>query len=99
MITKKFFKTKDDCEVTFEFASEEAQQVAVVGEFNNWEPVEMSKAKKEGSPFRTKVRMPKDGEFQFRYLVDGETWVNDSEADAYRPNEYGEENSVVITRD
>lgn len=97
MLKKRFFKTKDDCEVTFEFANDDAQKVDIVGEFNNWEPVSMKKAKKEGSPFRAKIRMPKDGEFQFRYLVDGENWANDNDADAYRPNEYGEENSVVFT--
>lgn len=96
MFTKKFFKTKDEVEVTFEFNNAEAaQQVALVGEFNGWDPIEMKKAKK--GPFKTKVRLPKEGQYQFRYLVDGENWVNDEAADAYWPNEHGTDNSVIFT--
>ena len=95
MIKKKFFKTKDECEVTFELNVETAETVAVVGEFNNWQPVEMKKAKK--GPFKTKIRLPKEGRFQFRYLIDQENWQNDEAADAYLTNEYGGKNSVVST--
>ena len=97
MIVKKFFKTKDDCEVTFEYANESAGEVALVGDFNDWEPIAMKQAKKAGSPFRVKVRMPKNGEYQFRYYVDGSYWANDEGADAYWPNEFGDTNSVVNT--
>ena len=37
MFTKKFFKTKDECEITFEFSADDASNVALVGNFNNWE--------------------------------------------------------------
>ena len=97
MITKKFFKTVDECEVTFDYNNESASEVTLIGDFNNWEPVPMKKAKKAGSPYRAKVRLPKDGEFQFRYLVDSSYWANDDAADAYWPNEFGDTNSVVNT--
>ena len=85
-------------EVTFEYP-EDANKVAVVGEFADWEPLEMNKAKKGDNPFRLKVRLPKEGQYQFRYLVDQEEWVNDDEADDYWPNEFGEHNSVVSTHE
>lgn len=97
MLKKKFFKTKDECEVTFEFDANGAEKVLLVGDFNDWEPIKMKKAKSKDAPFRAKVRMPKDGQFQFRYLIDGETWENDDAADAYWPNEHGTDNSVVFT--
>ena len=34
-------------------------------------------------------------EYQFRYLIGNDTWENDWEADAYTPNEFGTEDSVV----
>jgi 1,4-alpha-glucan branching enzyme len=95
MLKKKFFKTKDECEVTFEINVADAENVALVCEANGWEPIPMKKLKQ--GPFRTKVRLPKEGEFQFRYLINTQEWRNDETADAYRPNEYGEENSVVST--
>ena len=97
MIAKKFFKTIDDCEVTFAYANESAAEVVLAGDFNGWEPVAMKQAKKAGSPFRVKVRMPRNGEYQFRYYVDRSYWVNDDGADAYWPNEFGATNSVVNT--
>ncbi len=95
MLNKKFVKTKGEYEVTFEYNAEQAKEVVLVSDFNGWQPVAMKKSK-EG-PFRTKVRLPKDSQFQFRYLVDNENWVNDEAADAYLPNEHGSENSVVVT--
>lgn len=95
MLNKKFFKSKEECEVTFEVSPEQANKVALVSDFNGWQPVEMKKSKEGG--FRAKVRMPKNGQYQFRYLVDNEVWVNDEAADAYWPNEHGSQNSVVFT--
>jgi 1,4-alpha-glucan branching enzyme len=95
MLKKKYFKTKDVCEVTFEHEAE-AQEVALVSESNNWQPIEMKKRRKDGI-FYTKVRLPKDGRYQYRYLLNNHSWSNDTAADAYIPNEYGSENSVVIT--
>ena len=99
MITKKFFKTLDDCEVTFVYDNESASEVALAGDFNGWELLPMAKAKKAGSPFKAKARMPKNGEYQFRYYVDGSYWANDDAADAYWPNEFGDTNSVVNTHE
>lgn len=96
MLKKKYFKTKDECEVTFEFETAEAESVALVSEANDWQPVKMSKRRKDGV-YYAKVRLPNESRFQFRYLVDGQAWVNDSAADAYVANEFGGENSVVIT--
>lgn len=95
MLKKKFFKTKEECEITFELNVEQAEEVALVCEHNGWEPIQMKQAK--NGPFRTKIRLPKDGQFQFRYLVDGQSWCNDDAADAYLPNEHGGENSVLST--
>jgi len=36
-------------------------------------------------------------EYQFRYLVDGQDWYNDWQADKYVPNNFGGDNSVVVT--
>jgi 1,4-alpha-glucan branching enzyme len=96
MLNKRYLKTKDEYEVTFEFADQTAKEVALVCEANNWEPVRMSRRKKDGV-FYTKMRLPSDGRYQFRYCVDGEHWVNDDAADAYVPNEHGSQNSVVLT--
>jgi 1,4-alpha-glucan branching enzyme len=96
MIRKRFFRTKDECEVSFEYQAKMAQTVALMSDINDWQPIEMKKRRKDGI-FYTKVRLPKESQYQFRYLLDGQYWENDPAADSYVPNEYGSDNSVVKT--
>jgi hypothetical protein len=37
----------------------------------------------------------KPGEHAFRYVPDGERWENDRNADEYRPNPFGGEDSII----
>jgi 1,4-alpha-glucan branching enzyme len=96
MLTKRFFKTKDEAEVTFEHPVPSAEKVELVAEFNDWQPVTMKFSKKDNL-FRCKLRLPVDKQFHFRYLVDGKDWHNDHQADSYVANEFGTENSLVDT--
>ncbi|MBU2893401.1 isoamylase early set domain-containing protein [Colwellia sp. D2M02] len=96
MLIKKFFKTKQEAEVTFELNVEQAKKVQLVAEFNDWQPMEMRFIKKDKT-YRAKVRLPKNKEFHFRYLIDNERWENDHQADAYIPNGFGSDNSIVST--
>ena len=97
MLTKKFFKTKDEVEVGFIFESDDASKVDLVADFTNWQPVAMVFNKKEKA-FKTKLRLPKNEEFQFRYLINGDEWENDYQADKYLANHFGTDNSVISTR-
>jgi len=97
MISKRYFKTKNEVEVTFEMPAEEANRsIALVADFLDWQPVEMKKVAKTKS-YKYKTRLPKDGQFEFRYLVDDEKWLNDPQADLYKPNGLGEDNGLVST--
>jgi hypothetical protein len=40
--------------------------------------------------------LPVAQSYRFRYVLDGNIWVNDNDADGYSPNDYGEANSVLI---
>ena len=94
MLKKRFFKTKDECEVAFEVDATEADRIELICEANGWKPIAMKKAK---GAFRTRIRLPKEREFQFRYLVDGKSWLNDDHADSYTVNEFGVKNSGLST--
>jgi 1,4-alpha-glucan branching enzyme len=99
MIKKQFLKSKPLCKVTFTLPAEavaEAEKVQLVGEFSEWlkEPIEMKKLK-DGS-FKTTVDLETGKDYAFRYFVNGESWTNDWEADAYRGTGVSyDENSVV----
>lgn len=73
----------------------EAESVHLVGSFNDW-GMEPMKPLKDGRFHKRKFLKP-NCRYEFRYLVDGETWINDAEADSYTPNPYGSDNCVVST--
>jgi 1,4-alpha-glucan branching enzyme len=99
-LKKQYLKSKPVCKVTFLMDKEAAlgaEKVELLGEFNNWntaEPIAMKKLK-NGS-FKVTVDLPSENEYQFKYLLDGEKWINDDSADKYVNSGIGaEENSVV----
>ncbi|MCL9774164.1 isoamylase early set domain-containing protein [Vibrio methylphosphonaticus] len=96
MINKRFFKTKDEVEVTFELDGANVDSVVLMAEFHDWQPIQMKKVAKTKS-FKYRTRLPKDAEYQFRYLVNETEWVNDAEADHYVPNGFGADNGIVKT--
>jgi len=94
-IKKQFIKSKPVCKVTFSIEAKEAAQVAVVGDFNNWNPEEGALSKLKNGTFKGAFDLNKDAAYEFKYLVDGE-YINESEADSYKWNEFaGTENSVL----
>jgi 1,4-alpha-glucan branching enzyme len=96
MIKKTYSKTGGSCRVTFELPPEvNAETVHLCGEFNEWdETAHPMKRRKDGN-FSLTVSLKPGQEYRFRYLLDGERWENDWEADAYVPNPFGTEDSVV----
>lgn len=101
-LTKQYLKSKPVCKVTFSLPAEavvEVSKVALIGDFNGWNPTEASalKKQKDGS-FKGTLELEPGKEYQFKYLLDGEKWENDWEADKYvaAAGVAGVENSVVV---
>jgi 1,4-alpha-glucan branching enzyme len=98
-IKKQYLKSKPLCKVTFRLPKEAApgaKTVSVVGDFNNWNVKQSRMKKLRNGDFTLTLPLPCSGEYHFRYLVDADQWENDWFADKYIPNEYGEDNSVVV---
>lgn len=72
-----------------------ADQVAVIGDFNNWRPGATPMHQDREGIWRALVDLPMGSRCEFRYLVDG-TWMTDYHADGYVANTYGSDNSVVL---
>ncbi|PWI34074.1 1,4-alpha-glucan branching protein [Vibrio albus] len=98
MIKKRFFKTKNEVEVTFEWPLGSEETVSLAGDFNKWQ-AEPMKLNKRTKVFSYKTRLPKDDSFQFRYLINESEWENDPVADEYIRNEFGSDNSLLHTKE
>lgn len=95
-MNKTYAKSKKTCRVTFELPAEvKADEVFVVGDFNDWNASTHPLKQRKDGRFSTSISLAAGSQYQFRYLVDGERWENDWAADAYLPNSFGTENSVV----
>jgi 1,4-alpha-glucan branching enzyme len=98
-LQKEFLKSKKTCKVTFSLANEAvngAKEVLLLGDFNQWgkeAPLPMKNAK---DGFMATMDLKPGAEYEFRYLIDNETWMNDREADKYVSTPFGVENSVVV---
>ncbi len=99
-LKKQYIKTKPVvCKVTFILAKDiatSANQVNLAGDFNNWdiESIPMKKAK--SGEFTASLELEKGKEYQFKYLINGKEWINETEADKQVPNEFQSENSVIV---
>ncbi len=82
--------------VTFEMTAQiQADELSVVGDFNNWEAAEgQMKRRKDGVWAKTIRLLP--GVYRFRYVADGGVWYNDPAADYYEPSGFGQDNSVIV---
>ena len=79
--------------VTFTVAgSEDIQDVAVCGAWNDWK-CEPMKRKKNGEYSLTKV-LPAGSSFEFGYKINGEAWLPESECCTV-PSPFGSENALL----
>ena len=93
-ISKKYLKSKPVCKVTFELGAIEADNVSVVGSFNEWTSSPLKKLK--SGKFKTTIDVEADASYEFRYVVDG-NYINDAEADAYIWNDFAADENSVLT--
>lgn len=96
MLKKSYSKSGRACRVTFKLPSELAgKKAAVLGEFNEWDPAAHPMKKRKDGTFSATVSLEAGHEYRFRYLVDGERWVNDNEPDSEVRNRFGSTDCVI----
>lgn len=96
MLRKSYSKTSRSCRVTFDFTPKgNANTVSLCGEFNEWNPRAQPLKQRKDGRFSTTISLQAGRNYRFKYLVDGRHWENDWGADAYTPNCYGMEDSLV----
>ena len=96
MLKKTYTKTRRSCRVTFKLPADiEAESVAVLGEFNEWQPEANQMTKRKDGTFSATLSLPVGSDYRFRYLLDGERWINDEQADDLVINQYGTQDGII----
>jgi 1,4-alpha-glucan branching enzyme len=101
MSTKKqYFKDKPLCKVTFRLNKKtagQAKKAFVAADFNAWQADETPMKPLKNGDFTVTVTLSKGREYQYRYVLDGGTWITDEDADKYVPAGIADvQNAVVV---
>lgn len=98
-LTKSYSKDKSKCKVVFSLpmdAANGAKKLYLAGEFNEWNPTALAMRKAKGL-FTASLELPAATPYQYRYVTDAGTWLNDTEADCYVYSAFADaDNSVVV---
>lgn len=71
--------------------------VAVVGDFNDWDPHANTFVRQEDGKASTTMVLPAGHAYEFRYLGDGGHWFDEQAADGYCANSFGSGNCLLMT--
>jgi len=99
-IKKQFLKSEPVCKLTFKVSkdmAQDAETVKIIGDFNGWNKEVEPMSKLKSGDFTQTLKLEVGSEYQFRYLINDNVWVNEDEADNAVPNGVveGEFNSVL----
>jgi 1,4-alpha-glucan branching enzyme len=83
-----------DVEFRMSTAHLEAGEVHLVGEFNEWSRT-ATPMQRVDDHFTVTVSLAPGRTYRYKFLVNGEEWENDWHADAYVPNEFGGNDSLL----
>ena len=84
-------------EVTFTLPADlHAETVTLCGEFNDWSAEDTRLERGSDGSWQATVVLEPGRSYRYRYLLDGQRWENDEQADRYEPNPLGTVDSVVV---
>jgi 1,4-alpha-glucan branching enzyme len=75
-----------------------ADHISLVGDFNHWDEHRHTLRQTHNDmDWHISLDLEPNREYHFRYLVNGEEWMDDDHADRYEPNPFGGFDSIVDT--
>ena len=80
--------------VRFALKQPGAKQVALAGDFNQWNPAPLTASVGEDGVFAVEVPLG-EGTYSYNFVVDGQRWVPDPAADRWVDDGFGQRNSVI----
>ena len=82
--------------VTFVLEAPGAESVAVVGDWNKWDPTSDRLSDREGDGvWKIELTLNKNNEYRYQFLIDGDTWIPDPQSRLKVDDGFGGINSVL----
>jgi serine protease AprX len=78
----------------FVFHDDSANSVSVAGDFNGWSQTQL---KRNGAGlWSTEISVPRIGRFEYKFVINGQRWIEDPSNGMKAPDSYGGLNSVFV---
>jgi len=85
-----------DGTLLFQFHHDSATSVSLGGNFNGWNTTRSQLAKDSSGLWQLAIEAPQPGRYQYKFLIDGERWMEDPTNGMKVPDNYGGLNSVLV---
>lgn len=82
--------------IRFIYIDEDANDMAVAGDFSDWEPISLEKQVVDGKQLWSGLIPITKGEHTYMFVKDGEEWLTDPLAEVKRDDGFGNKNAVIV---
>jgi serine protease AprX len=82
--------------LVFVFHDDNARSVSVAGDFNGWSQVTAPLERNDSGLWTTKIAAPRAGRFEYKFVINGQHWIEDPSNGMKTPDNHGGLNSVVV---
>lgn len=93
--TQMVAETEELVWVRFIYVDDNADSIAIAGDFNSWDPKSLSKQQVNGQNVWTGFFSMPPGEHKYMFVVNGEKWVTDPLANMYQDDGFGNKNAIL----
>jgi 1,4-alpha-glucan branching enzyme len=80
----------------FVFHDDSAHSVSVAGDFNGWSQAATPLKRNDSGLWFTEIVVPRGGHFEYKFIINGQRWLEDPSNGMKAPDNYGGLNSVVV---
>ena len=80
----------------FVFHDDAARGVSVAGDFNGWSQIATPLKRNGSGLWSTEIAISHAGRFEYKFIVDGQRWIEDPSNGMKAPDNHGGLNSVVV---
>lgn len=80
----------------FVFHDDGAESVSVAGDFNGWNRLATPLKRNDSGLWSTQIVVPHSGRFEYKFIVNGNRWIEDPSNGMKAPDKFGGLNSVVV---
>lgn len=80
----------------FVFHDDSASSVSVAGEFNAWNQLATPLKRDSRGLWSTEIELPRAGRFEYKFIINGQRWIEDPSNGMKAPDDFGGLNSVLV---